>query len=100
MLGEILRQLVPRELPFGDHPAFYSLADRYPTFQLSAITHRENPVLQTTIVGKPPMEDYFLGKATERIFLPLLKMLVPDIIDYNLPMAGVFHNCCFVKCAP
>ena len=85
------------EGPFGDHTGFYSLADWYPAFHVTAITHRKNPIYPTTIVGKPPMEDYFLGKATERIFLPLLKMLIPDIIDYSLPISGVFHNCAFVK---
>lgn len=85
------------EGPFGDHTGFYSLADWYPAFHVTAITHRKNPIYPTTIVGKPPMEDYFLGKATERVFLPLLRMLVPDIIDYSLPIAGVFHNCAFVK---
>ncbi|HMO26324.1 MAG TPA: UbiD family decarboxylase, partial [Tepidisphaeraceae bacterium] len=85
------------EGPFGDHTGFYSLADWYPTCHVTAITHRRDAIYPTTIVGKPPMEDYFIGKATERVFLPLLKMLVPDIIDYNLPMSGVFHNCCFVK---
>ncbi|HEV7299421.1 MAG TPA: UbiD family decarboxylase [Tepidisphaeraceae bacterium] len=85
------------EGPFGDHTGFYSLADRYPAFHVTAITTRKNPIYPTTIVGKPPMEDYYLGKATERVFLPLLKMLVPDIIDYSLPMAGTFHNCVFVK---
>ena len=71
------------EGPFGDHTGFYSLADWYPAFHVTAITHRKNPIYPTTIVGKPPMEDYFLGKATERIFLPLLKMLIPDIVDYS-----------------
>src|SRR5688500_14518593 len=85
------------EGPFGDHTGFYSLADWYPAFYVTAITHRKNPIYPTTIVGKPPMEDYFLGKATERVFLPLLKMLIPDIVDYSLPIAGVFHNCAFVK---
>jgi 4-hydroxy-3-polyprenylbenzoate decarboxylase len=85
------------EGPFGDHTGFYSLADFYPAFHVTAITMRKNPIYPTTIVGKPPMEDYFLGKATERIFLPLLKMLVPDIIDYSLPISGVFHNCAFIK---
>src|SRR3954447_7209724 len=85
------------EGPFGDHTGFYSLADWYPAFHVTAITHRKNPIYPTTIVGKPPMEDYYLGKATERAFLPLLKMLIPDIVDYNLPMAGVFHNCAFIK---
>ena len=85
------------EGPFGDHTGFYSLADWYPAFYVTAITHRKNPIYPTTIVGKPPMEDYFLGKATERIFLPLLRMMVPDIVDYSLPISGVFHNCAFVK---
>jgi 4-hydroxy-3-polyprenylbenzoate decarboxylase len=85
------------EGPFGDHTGYYSLADWYPAFHVTAITHRRHPIYPTTIVGRPPMEDYFLGKATERIFLPLLQMLIPDLIDYSLPMAGVFHNCAFVK---
>ncbi len=85
------------EGPFGDHTGFYSLADWYPVFNVTAITMRKNPVLPVTIVGKPPMEDYFLGKATERIFLPLLRMIIPDILDYSLPISGVFHNCAFVK---
>lgn len=85
------------EGPFGDHTGFYSLADWYPAFHVTAITHRKNPIYPTTIVGKPPMEDYFLGKATERVFLPLLKMLIPDIVDYALPISGVFHNCAFLK---
>ena len=85
------------EGPFGDHTGFYSLADWYPAFHVTAITHRKDPIYPTTIVGKPPMEDYYLGKATERIFLPLLRMIIPDILDYALPISGVFHNCVFVK---
>jgi 4-hydroxy-3-polyprenylbenzoate decarboxylase len=85
------------EGPFGDHTGFYSLADRYPVFTVTAITMRRDPIYPTTIVGAPPMEDYFMGTATERIFLPLLKMLVPDIVDYSLPISGVFHNCAYVK---
>jgi len=85
------------EGPFGDHTGFYSLPDRYPLFTATAITHRKNPIYPTTVVGLPPQEDYYLGKATERIFLPLLKTLVPDIIDYDLPMFGCFHNCAFIK---
>jgi 4-hydroxy-3-polyprenylbenzoate decarboxylase len=61
------------------------------------MTHRRDPIYPTTIVGKPPMEDYFLGKATERVFLPLLRMLIPDILDYTLPMSGAFHNCAVIK---
>ncbi len=85
------------EGPFGDHTGFYSLADHYPAYHLTAITHRKDPVYIATIVGPPPQEDYYMGKATERIFLPLLRMLIPDIIDYSLPMFGAFHNCVFVK---
>jgi len=85
------------EGPFGDHTGFYSLPDRYPVFTCTAMTHRQHAVYPTTIVGKPPQEDYYLGKATERIFLPLLKTLVHDIIDYDLPMFGAFHNCAFIQ---
>lgn len=85
------------EGPFGDHTGFYSLPDRYPIFEVSAMTHRKDAVYPTTIVGLPPQEDYFMGKATERIFLPLLKTIIPDIVDYDLPMFGVFHSCAFVK---
>jgi len=85
------------EGPFGDHTGFYSLPDRYPLLEVTCITHRRNPVYPTTIVGLPPQEDYYLGKATERVFLPLLRTIVPDIIDYDLPMFGAFHNCAFIK---
>ncbi len=85
------------EGPFGDHTGFYSLPDRYPIVTVTAITHRRNAVYPTTIVGLPPQEDYYLGKATERIFFPLLKTLIHDIADYHLPMFGCFHNCAFVK---
>ena len=85
------------EGPFGDHTGFYSLADQYPVFHVTAITHRKNPIYQTIVVGTPPMEDTYLGKATERIFLPFLKLTVPEIVDYNLPEFGVFHNCAFIS---
>ncbi len=85
------------EGPFGDHTGFYSLPDRYPILTVTAVTRRHEAVYPTTIVGLPPQEDYFLGKATERIFLPLLKVLIPDIEDYDLPMFGAFHNCAFIK---
>ena len=85
------------EGPFGDHTGFYSLPDRYPIFTATAVTHCRQPIYPTTIVGRPPQEDYYLGKATERIFLPLLQTLVPDILDYDLPMFGCFHNCAFIK---
>ena len=85
------------EGPFGDHTGFYSLPDRYPLFTATALTMREAPIYPTTIVGLPPQEDYYLGKATERVFLPLLRTLVPDVLDYHLPMFGCFHNCAFLK---
>jgi 4-hydroxy-3-polyprenylbenzoate decarboxylase len=80
------------EGPFGDHTGFYSLADQYPVFHVSCITHRKNPIYATTIVGKPPMEDGWMGKAVERIFLPLMKLTIPELVDINLPLEGVFHN--------
>lgn len=81
------------EGPFGDHTGYYSLADYYPTFHVSCITHRKDAVYPTTIVGIPPQEDKWLGKATERIFLPLMKTtLVPELIDMDMPDEGVFHN--------
>ncbi|MEM1164898.1 MAG: UbiD family decarboxylase [Planctomycetota bacterium] len=85
------------EGPFGDHTGFYSMPDRYPIVEVSAVTMREKPIYPTTVVGLPPQEDYFLGKATERLFLPLLQVLIPDIADYDLPMFGAFHNCAFLQ---
>ncbi|MCF8069313.1 MAG: menaquinone biosynthesis decarboxylase [Desulfobacterales bacterium] len=85
------------EGPFGDHTGFYSPADIYPVFHVTCITCRKNAVYPTTIVGKPPMEDCYMAKATERIFLPMLKMVVPEIVDMELPLEGVFHNCALVS---
>ncbi len=85
------------EGPFGDHTGFYSLPDRYPLVEVTAITHRTRPVIPATIVGYPPQEDYYLGKATERIMLPLLRTLIHDIEDYHLPLFGCFHNCAFLR---
>jgi len=85
------------EGPFGDHTGYYSLAAPYPVFHITALTRRRNAVYNTTIVGKPPMEDCYMGKATERIFLPLLKTVNPDIVDISLPWEGVFHNCAVVS---
>jgi 4-hydroxy-3-polyprenylbenzoate decarboxylase len=85
------------EGPFGDHSGVYSLADRYPTFHVQCVTRRRSPIYAATVVGKPPMEDAWLGKATERIFLPLLQTVVPEIHDYNLPVEGGFHNLCIVS---
>jgi 4-hydroxy-3-polyprenylbenzoate decarboxylase len=85
------------EGPFGDHTGVYSLADYVPTFHVQCLTRRRAPLYAATVVGKPPMEDAWLGKATERIFLPLLQMVVPEIVDYNLPVEGGFHNLCLVS---
>jgi 4-hydroxy-3-polyprenylbenzoate decarboxylase len=86
-----------REGPFGDHTGFYSLADEYPVFHVTCITHRKNPIYPTTIVGRPPMEDVYLGKTTERLFLPLVRVTLPEIADMNLPVHGVFHNLAIVS---
>lgn len=86
-----------QEGPFGDHTGYYSLADMYPVFHLTAITHRKNPIYPSTIVGKPPMEDCYMGKATERMFLPLIKLVLPEIVDINMPLEGVFHNVLIVS---
>jgi 4-hydroxy-3-polyprenylbenzoate decarboxylase len=86
-----------REGPFGDHTGYYSLADDYPVFHLTALTRRAKPIYPTTVVGPPPQEDAWLGKATERLFLPLLQMTFPEIVDMNLPVEGVFHNLCIVS---
>jgi len=85
------------EGPFGDHTGFYSLADEYPVFHLTCVTHRKNPIYATTIVGKPPMEDAWMGKAVERIFLPLMRLTIPELVDVNLPVEGVFHNLMIVS---
>ena len=86
-----------REGPFGDHTGYYSLADDYPVFHVTALTHRKDAVYPATLVGPPPMEDCYMGKATERLFLPLIKKQLPEIVDMSLPLEGVFHNFCFVS---
>ena len=85
------------EGPFGDHTGFYSLDDLYPVFHVTCVTRRKDPIYSTTIVGKPPMEDAWMGKAVERIFLPLMKMTIPELVDVNLPVEGVFHNLMIVS---
>jgi 4-hydroxy-3-polyprenylbenzoate decarboxylase len=85
------------EGPFGDHTGFYSLEDLYPVFHVTCVTHRNNPIYATTIVGKPPMEDAWMGKAIERIFLPLMRVTLPEIVDVNLPVEAVFHNLMIVS---
>jgi 4-hydroxy-3-polyprenylbenzoate decarboxylase len=81
-----------REGPFGDHTGFYSLADDFPVFHVECVTHRRSPIYQTTIVGKPPQEDCHMGTAVERIFLPVIRKQLPEVVDMHLPWAGVFHN--------
>ena len=85
------------EGPFGDHTGYYSLMDEFPVFHITCITHRKDAIYPATIVGKPPMEDCYIAKATERIFLPLLKMQLPEVVDMNLPLEGVFHNIAIVS---
>jgi 4-hydroxy-3-polyprenylbenzoate decarboxylase len=91
------REALVTEGPFGDHTGFYSLADLYPQVHVTAITMRRHPIFPATIVGRPPMEDFYLGHATERIFLPLLKLTIPEIVDYHMPAEGIFHNLVFVS---
>jgi len=91
-LGELRR-----EGPFGDHTGFYSLDDDYPVFHIECITHRRKPIYSATIVGPPPMEDFWMGKAIERIFLPLMKMQLPEVRDIRMPAEGVFHNLILVS---
>src|SRR2546421_1553463 len=91
------REELVLEVPFGDHTGFYSLADYYPKRHFTAVTLRADPIWPHTIVGRPPMEDYWLGHATERIFLPLLKLTIPEIVDMHMPAAGIFHNLVFVS---
>lgn len=85
------------EGPFGDHTGFYTPADYFPTFHVTAITSQNDPVYPSTVVGKPPMEDYWMGKATERLFLPLMKIFMGEIEDVNMPAEGIFHNLIIVS---
>ncbi len=85
------------EGPFGDHTGFYSLEDDYPVFHVTCITQRRDPIYATTIVGPPPMEDYYMGKAIERIFLPLMRLQLPEIRDISMPAEGIFHNLMLVS---
>src|SRR5437879_11761276 len=85
------------EGPFGDHTGFYSLADEYPVFHVTCVTQREEPIYATTIVGPPPMEDYYMGKAVERIFLPLMRLQLPEVRDICMPAEGIFHNLILVS---
>jgi 4-hydroxy-3-polyprenylbenzoate decarboxylase len=85
------------EGPFGDHTGYYSAAANYPVFHVTCITQRKDPIYPATIVGKPPMEDCYMGKATERMFLPFIRMQFPEVVDMNLPIEGVFHNCALIS---
>ena len=85
------------EGPFGDHTGYYSPAEDYPVFHVTTITHRKNPIYPTTMVGRPPTEDFFMGKAAERIMLPILQMALPEIVDMNMPAEGAFHNLLIVS---
>jgi 4-hydroxy-3-polyprenylbenzoate decarboxylase len=86
-----------REGPFGDHTGYYSLADQYPVFHVTCVTHRRDPIYATTIVGPPPMEDFYMGKAIERIFLPLMRLQLPEVRDMCMPAEGIFHNIMLVS---
>ena len=85
------------EGPFGDHTGYYTGVEPFPVFHVTALTMRRDAIYPSIVVGKPPQEDAWLGKATERIFLPAIRMSVPEIVDYDLPVAGAFHNCCIVS---
>jgi 4-hydroxy-3-polyprenylbenzoate decarboxylase len=95
--GYIDKDELTAEGPFGDHTGFYTPPEPFPVFHVTAMTMREDAIYPSIVVGKPPAEDGWLGKATERIFLPAVRMTVPEIVDYDLPVAGVFHNCCIVS---
>jgi 4-hydroxy-3-polyprenylbenzoate decarboxylase len=95
--GTIDKDEVTDEGPFGDHTGYYTPPEPFPVFRLTAITMRRDAIYPSIVVGKPPAEDAWLGKATERIFLPAIRMTVPEIVDYDLPIAGAFHNCCIVS---
>ncbi|MSQ05705.1 MAG: menaquinone biosynthesis decarboxylase [Dehalococcoidia bacterium] len=85
------------EGPFGDHTGYYSMPEPYPVFHITCITHRRQPIYPTTIVGRPPSEDYWMGKVTERLFLPVIRLVLPEVVDINMPAEGVFHNLVLVS---
>ena len=95
--GYVVPGELRREGPFGDHTGFYSLDDDYPVFHIECITHRKKPIYASTIVGPPPMEDFYMGKAIERIFLPLMRMQLPEVRDISMPAEGIFHNLILVS---
>ena len=85
------------EGPFGDHTGYYSLEDDYPVFHVTTITRRRDPIYPTAVVGRPPMEDFWMGKVTERIFMPMIKLILPEVVDINMPAEGIFHNLVLVS---
>ena len=95
--GYVIPGQLRTEGPFGDHTGYYSLADEYPVFHLTAITHRKYPIYQTTVVGRPVQEDFYMGKATERIFIPIIQMVLPEGVDIHMPAEGIFHNLVIVS---
>ena len=95
--GYIEQDEVGEEGPFGDHTGYYTAAEPFPVFHVTAMTTRKEAIYPSIVVGKPPQEDAWLGKATERIFLPAVRTTLPEVVDYDLPIAGVFHNCCIVS---
>src|ERR687886_512122 len=95
--GYIAKDELTHEGPFGDHTGYYTPPEQFPVFHLTALTMRRDAIYPSIVVGKPPQEDAWLGKATERIFLPAIRMTVPEIVDYDLPVAGAFHNCAIVS---
>ena len=97
MEGYVKTDELRLEGPFGDHTGYYTPPEPYPVFHITTITHREDSIYHATVVGRPPMEDAWLGKATERIFLPLIRMVNPEIVDINLPVEATFHNLAIVS---
>src|SRR5438128_9119699 len=95
--GYVAKDELGNEGPFGDHTGYYTAAEPFPVFRVTAMTMRRDAIYPSIVVGKPPQEDAWLGKATERIFLPAIRATVPEIVDYDLPIAGAFHNCCLVS---
>ena len=95
--GYVEKDEVGDEGPFGDHTGYYTAVEPFPVFHVTAMTMRRDAIYPSIVVGKPPQEDAWLGKATERIFLPAVRASVPEIVDYDLPVAGAFHNCCIVS---
>jgi 4-hydroxy-3-polyprenylbenzoate decarboxylase len=95
--GYLAKDELTEEGPFGDHTGYYTPPEPFPVFHVTAMTMRRDAIYPSIVVGKPPQEDAWLGKATERIFLPAIRMSVPEIVDYDLPVAGAFHNCCIVS---